>query len=74
MLWPALLALVQITDTAAQTLPIMGYVAPKNANPKRLEIFKQARRSFARLKKRTSASNTARQFGRGISGRDDRLG
>jgi putative tryptophan/tyrosine transport system substrate-binding protein len=42
MLWPALLALVQITDTAAQTLPVMGYVAAKNANPKRLEIFKQA--------------------------------
>jgi putative ABC transport system substrate-binding protein len=41
MLWPALLAVVQITDTAAQTLPVMGYVAAKNANPKRLEAFKQ---------------------------------
>jgi putative tryptophan/tyrosine transport system substrate-binding protein len=41
MLWPALLAVIQITDTAAQTLPVMGYVAAKNANPKRLEVFKQ---------------------------------
>jgi hypothetical protein len=41
MLWPALLAVTQITDTAAQTLPVMGYVAAKNANPKRLEVFKQ---------------------------------
>jgi putative tryptophan/tyrosine transport system substrate-binding protein len=41
MLWPALLAVNQMTDTAAQTLPVMGYVAAKNANPKRLEVFKQ---------------------------------
>jgi putative ABC transport system substrate-binding protein len=41
MLWSALLAVIQITDTAAQTLPVMGYVAAKNANPKRLEVFKQ---------------------------------
>jgi putative tryptophan/tyrosine transport system substrate-binding protein len=41
MLWLALLAVIQIADTAAQTLPVMGYVAAKNANPKRLEVFKQ---------------------------------
>jgi putative tryptophan/tyrosine transport system substrate-binding protein len=37
----ALLAVVQVTDTAAQTVPVMAYVAAKNANPKRLEVFKQ---------------------------------
>jgi putative ABC transport system substrate-binding protein len=36
-----LLTGVQIADTAAQTVPVMGYVAAKNANPKRLEVFKQ---------------------------------
>jgi putative ABC transport system substrate-binding protein len=41
MLWLALLAVIQIADAAAQTLPVMGYVAAKNANPKRLEVFKQ---------------------------------
>jgi putative ABC transport system substrate-binding protein len=40
MLWPVLLTVIQITDAAAQTLPVMGYVAAKNANPKRLEVFK----------------------------------
>ena len=37
----ALAAVGQITDAAAQIVPVMGYVAAKNANPKRLEIFKQ---------------------------------
>src|SRR4051794_21148444 len=37
----ALLAVGQISETAAQTVPVMGYVAAKNANPKRLEVFKQ---------------------------------
>src|SRR5712675_2019619 len=41
MLGLALLAMGQISETAAQTLPFMGYVAAKNANPKRLEVFKQ---------------------------------
>jgi len=36
----ALLA-AYITDTAAQSLPVLGYVAAKNVNPKRLEVFKQ---------------------------------
>jgi ABC-type uncharacterized transport system substrate-binding protein len=37
----ALLSAVQMTGTAAQTVPVMAYVAAKNANPKRLEVFKQ---------------------------------
>jgi hypothetical protein len=41
MLALALLAIPYGTDGAAQTLPVMGYVAAKNANPKRLEVFKQ---------------------------------
>ncbi len=41
MLALALLAIPYGTDGAAQTIPIMGYVAAKNANPKRLEVFKQ---------------------------------
>ena len=30
-----------ITDAAAQTVPVMGYVAARNINPKRLEVFRQ---------------------------------
>ena len=30
-----------VTDAAAQTVPVMGYVAARNANPKRLEVFRQ---------------------------------
>jgi ABC-type uncharacterized transport system substrate-binding protein len=41
MLGLALLAAIQVTDASAQTTPVMGYVAAKNANPKRLEVFKQ---------------------------------
>ena len=41
MLGLAVLAVSQISETVAQTLPVMGYVAAKNANPKRLEVFKQ---------------------------------
>jgi putative ABC transport system substrate-binding protein len=37
----ALLALLHVTDGTAQPVPVMGYVAAKDANPKRLEIFKQ---------------------------------
>jgi putative ABC transport system substrate-binding protein len=29
------------SDSLAQTVPVMGYVAAKNANPKRLEAFRQ---------------------------------
>ena len=42
----ALLATVQIAGTAAQTVPVMAYVAAKNANPKRLEVFKQGLAEF----------------------------
>ena len=31
---------------AAQTLPVLGYVAAKNANPKRLEVFKKGLRDL----------------------------
>ena len=41
MLGLAVLAAGQISETAAQTSPVMGYVAAKNADPKRLEVFKQ---------------------------------
>ena len=37
----ALLAFLNATDGSAQTVPVLGYVAAKNANPKRLEVFKQ---------------------------------
>jgi putative ABC transport system substrate-binding protein len=42
----ALLALLHVTDGAAQPVPVMGYVAAKDANPKRLEVF---RRGLAEL-------------------------
>jgi putative ABC transport system substrate-binding protein len=32
---------VQVAGVGAQTIPALGYVAAKNANPKRLEVFKQ---------------------------------
>jgi putative ABC transport system substrate-binding protein len=37
----ALLALLHVTDVRAQPVPVIGYVAAKNANPKRLEVFRQ---------------------------------
>ena len=45
MLGLALLA-IAATDTAAQTMPLMGYVAAKNANPKRLEVFRKGLMEF----------------------------
>ena len=41
MLALALLTTVQVAKANAQSVPVMGYVAAKSANPKRLEIFKQ---------------------------------
>jgi len=41
MLALTLVALLQITELPAQPSPIMGYVAAKNENPKRLEVFKK---------------------------------
>jgi len=37
----ALLTIAQVAETNAQTVPVMGYVAAKNADPKRLEVFKK---------------------------------
>ena len=37
----ALLALLHVTGVRAQPVPLLGYVAAKDANPKRLEVFRQ---------------------------------
>jgi putative ABC transport system substrate-binding protein len=37
----AIFAALGAGESIAQTIPLMGYVAAKNANPKRLEVFKQ---------------------------------
>src|ERR1700748_3056361 len=42
----ALLALLHVTGVCAQPVPLLGYVAAKNANPERLEVF---RRGLAEL-------------------------
>ena len=60
MLGLALLTIAQVTEANAQTVPVLGYVAAKNANPKRLEIFKKGLADSATSRERTSASNTAR--------------
>lgn len=41
MLALTLVALLVISGSHAQRIPVLGYVAAKNANPKRLEVFKQ---------------------------------
>src|SRR5215510_12496160 len=41
MLSLTLVALLQITESPAQPSPVVGYVTAKNANPKRLEVFKK---------------------------------
>ena len=41
MLGLLLLAAAHAGAAFAQTMPVLGYVAAKNANPKRLEVFKQ---------------------------------
>ena len=41
MLGLVLLAMLATSHTSAQTVPVMGYVSAKNANPKRLEVFRQ---------------------------------
>lgn len=46
MLGLLLLAMVATSHTSAQTVPVIGYVSAKNANPKRLEVFKQALAEF----------------------------
>jgi putative ABC transport system substrate-binding protein len=37
-----LLAFVEVPNGGAQTVPVLGYVAAKNVNPKRLDVFKEA--------------------------------
>src|SRR5450631_4018151 len=41
MLSLALLAALHVGDGNAQTTPVLGYVAARNVNPERLEIFKK---------------------------------
>ena len=41
MLALTLVAMFQIAESLAQPSPVMGYVAAKNANPQRLEVFKK---------------------------------
>jgi putative ABC transport system substrate-binding protein len=41
MLGLALLTMATISHASDQTVPIVGYVAAKNADPKRLEVFRQ---------------------------------
>jgi len=41
MLGLAVLLVAPMSKASAQTLPVMGYVAAKNADLKRLEVFKQ---------------------------------
>src|SRR5262245_53184866 len=41
MLALTLVAMFQVTESLAQPSPVMGYVAAKNVNPKRLEVFKK---------------------------------
>jgi len=44
-----LLAAAHASATFAQSTPVLGYVAAKNANPKRLEVFKQGLKSYREL-------------------------
>ena len=37
----ALLTIVQVSHTKAEPLPTLAYVAAKNTDPKRLDIFKK---------------------------------
>jgi ABC-type uncharacterized transport system substrate-binding protein len=41
MLALTLVAMLQVTASLAQPAPVVGYVGAKNANPKRLEVFKK---------------------------------
>jgi hypothetical protein len=35
-------ALLQVTDAAAQSVPLLGYAVAKDVNPRRLAVFKEA--------------------------------
>ena len=41
LLWVAFLVALPISESVAQSVPVLGYVAAKNANPKRLEVFRK---------------------------------
>jgi putative ABC transport system substrate-binding protein len=41
LLGAALLLVPPVQMGVAQSVPVLGYVAAKNANPKRLEVFKR---------------------------------
>jgi putative tryptophan/tyrosine transport system substrate-binding protein len=46
----AFLTLVHVADTKAEPMPTLAYVAAKNANPKRLDIFKNVLTELGYLK------------------------
>ena len=48
----ALLTIVQVAETHAQTIPVIGYVAAKNSNPKRLEVFKKGLAEFGYIERK----------------------
>jgi hypothetical protein len=54
----ALLTAPQVGEASAQTLPILGYVAAKNANPKRLEVFKKGLAEFGNIEGEGQMLNT----------------
>jgi putative tryptophan/tyrosine transport system substrate-binding protein len=41
LLWIALFLVLPNSESAAQSVPVLAYVAAKNANPKRLEVFRK---------------------------------
>jgi hypothetical protein len=56
MLALTLVAMFQATECLAQPSPVMGYVAAKNANPKRLEVFGASRLVPTRRSQATNQS------------------
>ena len=60
MLGLALLAMATISHASAQTAPIIGYVAAKNADPKRLEVLRQGLTDLVTSRGRISVSNTGK--------------
>jgi putative ABC transport system substrate-binding protein len=41
LLGMAVLLVLPVSASVAQSVPVLGYVAAKNANPERLEVFKR---------------------------------
>jgi len=48
-----LVAVIQVPNAIAQTVPVLGYATAKNANPKRFAIFKQALAQLGYVEGRT---------------------